>query len=244
VVLALVYILFYSSIRRGGASIQQLLESLPKPLRRAFLGSGVDYLSPAGYLGAEIFSFLAPVLLVVMGILAGSRSLASEEHNGTIDLLLSTPLRRSQLTLAKALGALLPLFLVSAGIWMAVAVVGPSEGLTVDLGALAVALAAIALMAAGFGMIGLLVASATGSAGLGGGVAAAVAVTLYVLNVVGGAVRPLTGFADAVSPFHWVGGAGVLVHGVPWSGMVPLIMCPIVILVVSILVYERRDLTA
>jgi len=32
--------------------------------------------------------------------------------------------------------------------------------------------------------------------------------------------------------------------GVSWSGMLPLIVCPIVLLAASVVLYERRDLTA
>jgi ABC-2 type transport system permease protein len=238
------YILFYPTIRSSGAGLQQLLDSMPKGLRDAFLGAGVDYESPAGYLGTELFSILVPALLLVMGVLAGSRALAAEEHNGTIDLLLSTPIRRRRLAAEKAVGALLPLFVIPAVIWVTVAAIGPSQGLTVSLGGLAVALVAVAFLAAGFGMLAFLVASATGSSSIGGGIAAALAVAMYVLNVFGALVPALTGFANAVSPFHWVGGAGVLANGVAWSGMLLLVACPIILLGFSILLYEQRDLTA
>jgi ABC-2 type transport system permease protein len=243
VLLSVTYVFFYPSIRTSGAGIQQLLDSMPAALRNAFLGSGVSYLSPSGYLGTELFGFLVPVLLLVMGVLAGGRALAAEERNSTIDLLLSTPIRRRRLVVEKAVGALLPLFMIAAAIWLAVAAIGPSQGLTVSLGGLAVALVAVALLAAGFGMLAFVVASATGSSGVGGGIAAALAVAMYVLNVVGSLVPGLTGFANAVSPFHWVGGPGVLTNGVAWSGMLLLIACPIVLLGLAILVYERRDLT-
>ncbi|HVB13591.1 MAG TPA: ABC transporter permease subunit [Candidatus Dormibacteraeota bacterium] len=243
VLLSVVYMVFYPSIHSSGASVQHLLESLPKALRIALLGSGVSYLSPTGYLGTELFAFLLPVLLLVMGILAGSRALAAEEHNGTIDLLLSTPIRRFRLVLEKGFGALLPLFAIAAAVGLTVAALGPSQGLTLSLGGLAVALLAVALLGASFGMLGFLIASATGSSGLGGGMGAGLAVALYVLNVFGGVAPPLTGLANAVSPFHWVGGAGVLANGVSWSGVLLLSVCPLVLLGLSILIYERRDLT-
>jgi ABC-2 type transport system permease protein len=244
VLLSATYILFYPSIRTSGAGIQHLLDSMPAALRNAFLGSGVSYLSPAGYLGTELFGLIVPVLLLVMGVLAGSRALAAEERNGTIDLLLSTPIRRRRLVAEKAAGALLPLFVIAAVIWLAVAGIGPSQGLVVSLGGLAVALVAVALLAAGFGMLAFVVASAAGSSALGGGIAAGLAVAVYVLNVVGSVVPALTGFANAVSPFHWVGGPGVLTNGVAWSGILLLIACPIVLLGLAILAYEQRDLTA
>jgi ABC-2 type transport system permease protein len=244
ILLSVTYILFYPTIHASGAGIQQLLNSMPAALRNAFLGNGVSYLSPAGYLGTELFGLLVPVLLLVMGVLAGSRALAAEERNGTIDLLLSTPVRRRRLVVEKAVGALLPLLVIAASVWLAVTVIGPSQGLTVSLVSLAVALVAVALLGAGFGMLAFAVASATGSSSLGGGSAAALAVALYVLNVVGSVVPALTGLANAVSPFHWDGGPSVLSSGVAWSGMLLLIASPIVLLGLAIVLYERRDLTA
>jgi ABC-2 type transport system permease protein len=244
VLLGAMYIFFYPTIRSSGAGVEQLLDAMPKGFRDAFIGAGVDYLSPAGYLGTELFSIIVPALLLVMGVLAGGRALAGEEQNGTIDLLLCTPIRRSRLALEKAGGALLPLFVVGAAVWVMIAVVGPSQGLSVSLGRLAVAMLAVALLGAGFGMLAFLVASATGSAGVGGGIAAALAVAMYALNIIGSLVPGLTGFANAVSPFHWDGGSGALANGVPWAGLLLLIVCPIVLLGLSILAYERRDLTA
>ena len=242
--LGAMYILFYPTIKSSGAGVEQLLNAMPKGFRDAFIGAGVDYLSPAGYLGTELFSILVPALVLVMGVLAGGRALAGEEQNGTVDLLLSTPIRRSRLALEKAGGALLPLFVVAAAVWVVIAVVGPSQGLSVNLGHLALAVLAVGLLGTGFGMLAFLVASATGSASIGGGIAAALAVALYALNIIGSLVSGLTGFANAVSPFHWDGGSGALANGVTWSGLLLLIVSPLVLLGLSILVYERRDLTA
>lgn len=244
IMLTAVYVFFYPSIHHSGAGIQKLLNTMPKAFRDAFMGSGVDYLSPAGYLGTELFGVYVPALLLVMGILAGSRALAGEEKNGTIDLLLSTPLRRERLAGEKAVGGFLPLFVICAAIWMTVTAIGPSQGLTVNLGRLALALVAVALMATTFGMVAFLVASATGSTSLGGGVAAAAAVAMYALNVLGSLMPAVAGFAEAVSPFHWVGGAAVLATGVAWYSMLLLAICPVALLAFSILLYDRRDLTA
>ena len=244
VLLACLYIFFYPTIRTSGAGVEQLLKTLPKGFQAAFIGQGVDYLSPAGYLGTELFSIIVPALLLVMGVLAGARALAGEEEGGTIDLLLSTPVRRSRLAVEKIAGALIPLFVVAAALWALVALVGPSQGLSVDLGRLAMALLAVALMGTGFGMLAFLISSATGSVGLGAGIAAALAVAMYALSIIGALVPALTGFANAVSPFHWDGGSGVLANGVPGSGLLLLVLCPAVLLSLAVLAYQRRDLTA
>jgi ABC-2 type transport system permease protein len=242
--LVALYVFFYPTIKSSGAGVQQLLNTMPKAFRNAFIPAGVSYLSPPGYLGTELFSIIVPALLLVMGVLAGSRALAGEEQNGTIDLLLSTPIRRTRLTIEKACGALLPLFGVAAAVWLAIVIIGPSQGIVLSLGNLTVTMLAVALMGVDFGMLAFLVASATGSVGIGGGSAAALAVAMYALSIFGSLVPWLTGFANAVSPFHWTGGSAALSNGVSWSGMLLLIVCPIVLLAASVVLYGRRDLTA
>jgi ABC-2 type transport system permease protein len=241
--LTLTYLAFYPSISSSGVNIQQLLDQMPRPLRDAFLGAGVDYNTPRGYLGTELFAFLLPVILLVVAIVSGSRALAGEESSGTVDLLLATPLRRRRLVVEKALASTLPLFGLGAAVWLIVAAAGPAFGITVSLGGLAVAILAVVLLAAGFGVMALLVAGFTGRRGLGAGLAGALGVALYVLNAIGSTVPALQGPAGAVSPFHWSGGPGVLANGVHWSGVAALVLLPMVLLALAVLTYERRDLS-
>jgi energy-coupling factor transporter ATP-binding protein EcfA2 len=134
--------------------------------------------------------------------------------------------------------------ILGAGVWALVAVVGPAFGVVVGLGGLAVAILAVALLATGFGMLALLVAGFSGRRGLGAGVAAGFAVALYVLNVLGSAMAGLHGLASVISPFHWSGGPGVLINEVEWGGTAALCIVPVVLLVLTVLAYERRDLGA
>lgn len=244
VLLVAMYAVIYPTVHAAGVNIQQFIDQLPKGFRDAFLGAGVDYSSPTGYLSAELFSFLMPVLLIVAGVVAGSRALAAEEGNGTIDVLMSTPVQRRRLALERAVGAQLPVLAIAAVAWAAVAVIGPSQQLTVGLGSLAIALAAVALLGVCFGMLAFFVGAATGKRALAAGVAAALGVATYAANFAGASVASITGVANAISPFHWSGGPGALSNGVEWSGWILLVVCPIVLLVASVLVYERRDLTA
>ena len=71
---------------------------LPESMK-ALLG-GADYGTGRGFLGAEFFSWVPP-LLVVFGVMAGTSALAGEEANGTLDLLLAQPISRRQLLLSK-----------------------------------------------------------------------------------------------------------------------------------------------
>ena len=243
VLLTLTYLAFYPTIHQSGIDLQKVFDSMPQSLRDAFLGSGADYNSPTGYLGTELFSFLLPVLLLAVTVSGASRAVAGEESGGTVDMLLATPLSRRRLVVEKALAATLPALPLGVAVWVVVTVLGPLFSLTVDLGDLAVAILAVALMAIGFGMLAVVISAATGSRGLGAGVAAAVAVALYVLNALAPSVTLLQTLDHVISPFHWSGGPGVLSAGVPWPGMVALILLPVVLLAFAIPLYEKRDLS-
>lgn len=242
--LALMYMALYPTIHSSGVNIQQLLEQMPKALRDAFLGAGVDYNTPTGYLGTELFALIVPIVLLVVAVVGGSRALAGEEGAGTIDLLLATPLARTRLVIEKSVASALPVIVMAAATWVLVAAIGPAFGLRVDLPTLAAALTAVALMALGFGQIAMLVAGASGRRGLGAGVAGALAVATYALNAVAPSVSALQGINNAISPFHWSGGPGVLANGVQWTGMVALLALVLAALVMTIVAYERRDLSA
>ena len=83
-------------------ALNRLVQQYPDALK-AFIGFGgeVDYLSPAGYLGSELFSFMVPLLLLVAAIGAGARAIAGEEEAGTLELLLSCPVSRRRVVLEK-----------------------------------------------------------------------------------------------------------------------------------------------
>lgn len=94
------YNLFYPSIQNQ-PGLNKLLESYPKELT-ALIGHVGDITSPEGFLRAEVFSFLLPLLLLIFAIGFGARSIAGEEEEKTLDLVLATPISRLQLVVAQA----------------------------------------------------------------------------------------------------------------------------------------------
>ena len=63
----------YPSIR-DNPELNRLVEDYPEALK-AFIafGGSVDYVSGAGYLGSELFSFMVPLLFAIAAIAAGQR---------------------------------------------------------------------------------------------------------------------------------------------------------------------------
>ena len=74
--LAFTYAAIYPSIVKSQAALDQYMQSLPAAFRELF---GVDYSSPAGYLRAELFASLGPLVFLLFAIGAGARAIGGEE---------------------------------------------------------------------------------------------------------------------------------------------------------------------
>jgi len=104
--LAALTIAFYPSI---SAQYKDVFEAMPEALREAF-GGGADITTLEGFLVVEWMSYIA-LAYAVFAVSQGARSLAGEEQDGTLDLVLALPLGRVRVLAEKA-GALLASLLV------------------------------------------------------------------------------------------------------------------------------------
>lgn len=238
--LATMYAAFYPSVRRSAADLQHYLEKLPDALKNLF---GGDFTTPAGYLRSETFSVLGPILFLVFAIGAGSRAIAGEEEGRTLDLLLSTPVRRRQVLFDKWLSMVATTLGLAAVLALTVAVVGPPFDLHVGLADLAAACLMLFLLAVTFGSIALAVGCYAGRRAVAIGIAGALATLTYVLNVLASAVPGLASLRP-LSPFRWYLEPDPLLHGVSVSNVVVLVGVTAVAYALAWWSFERRDLRA
>jgi ABC-2 type transport system permease protein len=237
---ATMYAAFYPSVRRSAADLQRYLEKLPEALKSLL---GGDYTTPAGYLRSEIFSVLGPILLLVFAIGAGSRAIAGEEEGRTLDLLLSTPVRRRQVLFDKWLSMVVTTLGLAVVLALTVAVVGPPFDLHMGIIDLAAACLMLFLLAVTFGSIALAVGCFTGRRALANGIAGALATLTYVLNVLASAVPGLASLRP-LSPFRWYLEPNPLLHGVGAVNVLVLVGVTAIAYALAWWSFERRDLRA
>src|SRR5262245_138493 len=112
---------FYPAIQDNSA-LTGSFDNLPPSVQAAF---GIaDLSSAAGYLQGQMFSTLAPLIFLSFAIGRGARAIAGEEERGTMDLLLSNPIRRSRVVLEKAAAILLQLVALGVLLWLALVALG------------------------------------------------------------------------------------------------------------------------
>lgn len=237
---ALMYGAFYPSIRESAAELSAYVERMPQAFKELV---GEDYTSPAGYLRGELFSSMGVILMLIFAIGAGARAIAGEEERRTLDLLLSTPLRRTVVLRDKALAAGAGVLTLAAVLLVVVAVAGPVFDLTIATGRLVSACLMLALLALAFGSIALAVGTATGHRAIGAAVSAAIAVVSVIVNALAPSVdilRPIR----PLSLFRWYQNPDPLTGGLHLPNVMVLVVVAIVGYVIAHVTFQRRDLAS
>ncbi|HAL60958.1 MAG TPA: hypothetical protein DCP08_00940, partial [Chloroflexi bacterium] len=141
--LGLMLMWFYPSIAEQQESFEQLLEIYPPELS-AFFGDLSAMVTPEGFLSIEYFSYM-PLVLGIFAVLMGSGLLASDEENGTLDLVLAHPVSRTALFFGRLLAFVVATLAILAISWLGL-VLG-TVAISIDLGWSQMALPFLSLLA-------------------------------------------------------------------------------------------------
>jgi ABC-2 type transport system permease protein len=223
--------------------LNELVESYPDVLKSLFgIVEGGDLTSGAGYLDVELFSFMLPLLVLVLAIGSGARTFAGEEDAGKLELVLSYPVRRRGAVLAKGAAVAAEIVVVCAASGAAMLLFDPLVGLGLSLGNLVEALVSIAALALLFGWSALAVGAAVPSRALAIGIPAGAAAAAYLVS----GLHELAGWLDPfrlLSPF-WLVGSSPLQRGADGWGILVVAVAAVVVLLAGARLVERRDLQA
>ncbi|MGZ4268504.1 MAG: ABC transporter permease [Solirubrobacteraceae bacterium] len=230
--------LYWPSIK-GNPELDRFIQRLPEAVR-AITGRG-GYSTPAGYLNTELFSFMMPLLLLVVAIGMGARAIAGEEERGTLELLLSTPVSRRRVLLEKVAAGLLIMLALGAVLLAALLIGARASSMDISAGRLAAAAASAVALSLPFGALALALGCATGVRGAAIGPTVAVAVATYLLNTLGpltSALRPY----KSLSPFDWYGSEAALSSGPRWGYLALLAGTAAVLCALAAVLFDRRDI--
>ena len=233
-------IILYPSVE-DVSELDAIMESMPEALARLFMGDVVNLTSPEGYLNSQLFILVLPLLFLVFTIGRGSGAIAGEEERGTLDLLLSLPVRRSQVVLEKfvaMVAATMALGLVS---WLSMAAAALAVGMEIDFVRLGEVTLSCTLLGLAFGAMALALGCAKGSRGLCLGVTSALAIAAYFLNALAPIAESLEP-AQKLSPFYLYIGADPLTSGLNLVHAGVLTGLTTAFLAIGVVLFGRRDL--
>ncbi len=212
---------------------------LPETFRQLF---GIADLTDAGRLAYDaVYGFAGALTLGGLAISIGGASIAGEERDGTIGLLLGNPKSRTHVLASKA-GALVTLT-AAAAVVMWLAGLAVPELLDVDVtgmqpGALVLHMWATAVF---YGFLAIVLGAWTGNRTLAGGLAAAAMVVSYLAVGILPLVQGLVDLARAF-PWYYLNGSQPVANGADVGHLAVLLGSSALFAGLAVVGVNRRDL--
>lgn len=207
---------------------------------------GIDMNSFEGYMASSLVGVI-PIMLAIYVIMTSSATLAGEDDKGTLELIVTMPLKRWQIVTMKAAALVLVTFLilVIAGLWSAIALNWMKNSFAVDVTAIQFFLAILSAwpITLAFLMIGLFF-----SAYLPNQLSASMATTVVFLvsyfgEILAGMVKAL----EVIKPFslftYFDSSAALFSKGVQAGDVGVLLGVAAFFFVLALLSFQRRDIT-
>lgn len=245
VVLAVVILALYPSIRDQAKQLDQVINQLPNGIRQLKSGgaSVISVADPVQFLNSQLFYITLPILWIIQAITRGSAVLGRDEQDHTLELALARPISRTGLLFAKVASLVVEFAIVGGATLLTVVLAAPLFDMHVGTMHLALATAYTALFSLSFGLI----AFALQAAGrLTRRAASAVAVLLSFGGYLLASLSPLTHWLEnpaKLAPYHYFTPDKIL-HGQPVHGLdIYLIGTLVVTAAVSYFGFRRRDIS-
>jgi ABC-2 type transport system permease protein len=233
-----IVIMLYPSID-GGEELEALFERLP-PAIQSMMGEQIDLSTAGGYLDLRMFTAIAPIIYLVYSIWRGTSAIAGEENRGTMDLLLSYPVKRWRIVVENAASMLFGLAMIGLALWFGLLAGGLIMDVEFSFARSGQAALMGVLLGMVFGSLALALGGQTGKTGLAIGVSAATAIATYFLH----SLAPLVSWLEPfriLSPFYYYIGHSPMLEGFNATHAMVLALISLVLIAIAALAFQQRD---
>ncbi len=210
---------------------------LPEVWRSLFgVGENVDV---GGLAIGNIFGSLGALVVAAMALAMGSASIAGEEQNGTMGILLVNPRSRTHVLLSKAVSLALLTGATVILLWVPIHPIATL--LDVEIGGLYVEAIALHLYvnALFYGVLALAIGAVTGNRDTATGAATGIMVLSFFAV---GLLPLIQGLEDLqkVFPWYYFSGSEPIFNGVAWGHLLTLLAASAALLAVAVVGFNRR----
>ncbi len=232
----------YPFVAENQEQFELLISAYPEELL-AIMGIGGEesLFDPVGFMQAEALGWIVPLVFSIYGAVLGARAVAGEEEDGTIDLVMATPLSRSGLVWQKWLALASTEMVLGVALFVSLAVDDWLFGVDIPLANIAAGAFMAVLLGVFFGSLALALGAATGLRSVSVGVVTFVAAGSYLLNSLGSLVESLD-VLKPLSPFYYYDTSNPLRNGLDVEHALILGGFAVLLLGIGLLAVRRRDL--
>ncbi|MEW5990542.1 MAG: ABC transporter permease subunit [Chloroflexota bacterium] len=234
------YVALYPSIGAIG-ELEKMLEQFPPAIREFFASGSLNMSTPEGFLNLELFTFVAPLLVLAYTVVVAGGATAAEEERGTMDLLLANPIPRWRIVVEKSAAFVIGTIVIGIGMWIGAGLGALAVNVDLDMGLVGQAIASSVLLGYALGGLALALGALTGRRWLAAGVSLMVAIAGFFLNGLGALVDWLEPWRP-ISPFYQYIANDPLSNGIDPANALVLLGWALIGGIVAVIAFERRDL--
>ncbi|HSX58552.1 MAG TPA: ABC transporter permease subunit [Candidatus Saccharimonadales bacterium] len=240
ILLVALYISVYPSIRDSSKALTDYLDKLPEAFK-SIVGEASTYITPSGYINTEMFSMMLPLIILIYSIGFGSGAISGEEENGTLEIALANPIRRSRILLEKFGALILSVGFLCIIIVLVILIGTKIADMSIPIDKVAAATFSLFLLGVNAGTIALFFGALTGNRGVSIGITAAITVLSFFINILAPAVSGLDKIKEVSLFYHYMGHTPLL-NGIYWPSALLFIWVTIILVSFSLVAFSRRDL--
>ena len=235
-----VYVGLYPSFAEQLGNFEELMDLA------IYQAMGITMGSFEGYVASTVTN-LIPVILAVYAVINGTGTLAGEEDNGRLELIVSLPIPRWQIVAVKAvaLGVALVLILAitATGTALTFAAIGSQVETNVTAVDLFLSLLASWPLIMAFGMISLFLGVFSPSRRIAGMIATVVVVVSYLGSNLTGMITSLEAAQKFFLFYFYEATAGALENGQQAGNVMILLAVALVAFGLAVFFFQIRDIT-
>ena len=206
----------------------------------ALFGGG-DMSTPEGWYQIEVFGLMAPIAVMIVTIVVGSRALAGEEARSTMGLLLANPIKRSKVVIEKAWAMTISAITVGTATFFGVWFGSLLGGLGMDAGNIAATCLLVTLLGLVYGALALALSAATGR----GSIAIFGSIGLAFVSYLASSFLPLSESLAGLakwSPYYYYLSSDPLLTGMHWGHGAIYVGLILGLVAISVVLFQRRDI--
>lgn len=222
-------------------AVGHTIGALHVPRSVANLLGGADYGTVTGWFRSEIGAIYGPLLVGALAITGAAATIAGEEEDRILDLILAYPVGRSSLVLAKAGADACIVLVLAACAWLGLLAGVAVAGGGVALGHMIALAVQLAFFGFAVGAVSVCAAAATGRRALASGIASGIAVLGWLINSFAPLVGGL-GWLKYLSLYYYYAGHDPLTRGVGLPGLAVLAAVAAGLVGAGMVAIGRRDL--
>jgi ABC-2 type transport system permease protein len=195
--------------------------------------------SSGGWLNANIYANFFPLVMLLLTVGYGAASIAGQDEDGTLCLVVALPLGRTRIVVQKMGAMTFQAVVLSLAVAICV-FVGRSFDLSVTLGGVASISTTVLLMGLDFGIVTLAIGAFSERRGTAIGVGAALAAASYLVSSlapVASWIRP----ARYASLFYWSVGQNQIATGVSLEDYAVLVLAGLCAAAAAVIAFRGLD---